>query len=171
MTEKEKIKQYLEFKRIRKSNFYLETGLSNGFLERGKSVGADKIKIIISKYPDLNLNWLILDKGNMIKPKSENSVTVKNSNIFQKNENQNECYHSGEDEGVNLLKKSGTDQCYGCLYRDEIIKALNIALEAKNGEITAKQNEINAIYEILEDKKRTIRRLTEEQGNINKQTG
>ena len=65
MTEKEKIRKYLDYKGISKNKFYLATGLSMGFLDSGKSLGVDKLKIIISIYPDLSLDWLILDRGQM----------------------------------------------------------------------------------------------------------
>lgn len=71
MTEKDKIKQYLEYKGFSKNSFYVKTGLSLGFLDSGKSIGADKVRIIINMYPDLNLDWLILDNGPMIKPVEE----------------------------------------------------------------------------------------------------
>lgn len=66
MNEKEKIKEYLEFKGIAKNKFYTTTGFSVGFLDSGTSIGADKIKTIIDNYPDLNLKWLVLDEGDMI---------------------------------------------------------------------------------------------------------
>lgn len=66
MSEKEKIKLYLEYKGISKNRFYTQTGLSMGFLDSGKSLGADKVRIIINTYPDINLAWLILDKGDML---------------------------------------------------------------------------------------------------------
>lgn len=70
MGEKDKIKRYLECKGISKNKFYTQTGLSMGFLDSGKSLGADKVKIIINTYPDLSLDWLILDEGNMLKTHS-----------------------------------------------------------------------------------------------------
>lgn len=77
MTEKDKIKQYLEYKGFSKNSFYVKTGLSLGFLDSGKSMGADKVRIIINTYPDLNLEWLVLDNGPMIKPeKEETSVNI-----------------------------------------------------------------------------------------------
>ena len=66
MNEKDKIKQYLEYKGISKNRFYNQTGLSVGFLDSGKSLGVDKAKIIINKFPDLSLEWLVMDKGNML---------------------------------------------------------------------------------------------------------
>lgn len=77
MGEKDKIKQYLDYKGISKNKFYTETGLSIGFLDSGKSLGADKVKIIINKYPDLNIDWLVLDKGPMIKQQYESEISIK----------------------------------------------------------------------------------------------
>lgn len=66
MNTKEKIRQYLDYKGKNANQFYSETGLSNGFLHSGKYAGSDKVRIIIETYPDLNLEWLIMDKGEMI---------------------------------------------------------------------------------------------------------
>lgn len=78
MGEKEKIKKYLEYKGISKNKFYVRTGLSVGFLDSGKSLGVDKARIILNIYSDLNPDWLILDKGEMLKPESpETEKTLK----------------------------------------------------------------------------------------------
>lgn len=66
MGEKDKIKQYLDYKGISKNRFYSMTGLSIGFLDSGTSMGADKVKIIINKFPDISIDWLILDRVDMI---------------------------------------------------------------------------------------------------------
>lgn len=66
MTEKEKLKEYLKYKGISKNKFYTRTNLSVGFLDSGRSLGADKVRIIINEFPDLSLNWLVLDCGDMI---------------------------------------------------------------------------------------------------------
>lgn len=66
MTEKEKLKAYLKEKGISKNKFYTITGFSIGFLDSGRSLGADKVKIIINKFPDLSLDWLIMDQGPML---------------------------------------------------------------------------------------------------------
>lgn len=82
MSDKEKIKQYLEYKGISKNKFYTQTGLSVGFLDSGNSLGVDKLRIIISVYSDINLEWLITGKGGMIK--TEQSIyAVDNSAIME----------------------------------------------------------------------------------------
>ncbi|HAD79036.1 MAG TPA: hypothetical protein DCF99_06030 [Flavobacteriaceae bacterium] len=66
MTTKEKVIQYIDYKGISKGDFYKKTGFSNGFLAAGKHIGSDNLKIIIDNYPDLSLEWLVMDKGDMI---------------------------------------------------------------------------------------------------------
>lgn len=77
MNSKERVIKYLEYKGIRKSEFYLSTGLSNGFLDKTNNIGADKLEIIISKYPDINLGWVISGKGEMIlKPGLSDQIRI-----------------------------------------------------------------------------------------------
>lgn len=66
MTDKEIIKQYLDFKGVSKNKFYKKTGLSSSFLDRGDSLGVDKLRLIVDNYPDFNFNLLITGKGAMI---------------------------------------------------------------------------------------------------------
>lgn len=76
----DRIIEYLEYKGISKYKFYKETGLSNGFLDKKGSIGADKCEIIFSHYPDLNLEWLITGQGEKLKEdaKSENFTDLEN---------------------------------------------------------------------------------------------
>lgn len=59
--------QYLEYKAITKYKFYQKTGISNGFLDKKGAIGSDKCEIIISYFPDLNPEWLLTGKGEMLK--------------------------------------------------------------------------------------------------------
>ena len=62
----ERIMQYIEYKGINKNIFYKETGLSNGFLDKVKDIGSSKIEQILNTYDDIEPNWLITGKGEMI---------------------------------------------------------------------------------------------------------
>lgn len=66
MTHKEKVLKYLDFKKITPASFYRSCKFSNGFLDSGKSFGADKLAIILDNYQDLNVNWLLHDEGKML---------------------------------------------------------------------------------------------------------
>ncbi|GAB6009613.1 S24 family peptidase [Dysgonomonas reticulitermitis] len=67
MTDKEKLIKYLEYKGISKNQFYTKTGFSVGFLDKGSSLGVDKLKIVIDNYHDLNLDWFFYDDSEMLK--------------------------------------------------------------------------------------------------------
>ena len=61
ISDKEKILQFLELKGVSKNSFYKKTGLSVGFLDSGKSLGVDKLRIIIDNYPDFDPMLLLTD--------------------------------------------------------------------------------------------------------------
>lgn len=63
----DRIMQLIDFKGINKSKFYKETGLSNGFLDKVKDIGASKIEDILKTYPEISPEWLLTGKGEMLK--------------------------------------------------------------------------------------------------------
>jgi hypothetical protein len=71
MGARERILQFVEYKRISKSRFYKETGLSNGFLDKNNNPCVDKVEQIIYIYPELNPEWLITGKGSMLRQPQE----------------------------------------------------------------------------------------------------
>lgn len=76
MGAKGRLLEFLEFKRVKKAEFYKQTGLSNGFLDKNNNISSDNIAIIISNYNDINLNWLIMGEGDMLTSESEHSVST-----------------------------------------------------------------------------------------------
>ena len=74
MTSIDRTLQFIGFKGIKKSSFYKNTGLSNGYLDKVKELGADKILSIISFYTELNIEWLITGEGEMLKQESNNET-------------------------------------------------------------------------------------------------
>jgi len=60
-----RILQLIKYKGINKRKFYIETGLSNGFLDKVKDIGGSKIEQILITYPDINPEWLLTGNGNM----------------------------------------------------------------------------------------------------------
>lgn len=61
-----RILQIIDYKGINRRKFYIETGLSNGFLDKVKDVGASKIEQILRIYPEISPEWLITGKGHML---------------------------------------------------------------------------------------------------------
>lgn len=65
MTSSRRMLDYIEFKGIKKTNFYKITGLSNGYLDKVSEIGSDKIASILNYFPSLNTYWLITGNGSM----------------------------------------------------------------------------------------------------------
>ena len=64
---KQNILQYLEFKGVSKYEFYQKTGISNGILSQLNGISEDNLLRFLSYYTDVNTEWLLTGKGNMIK--------------------------------------------------------------------------------------------------------
>ncbi|SMG35819.1 S24 family peptidase [Sphingobacterium psychroaquaticum] len=64
----DRILQLIDFKGINKSQFYKQTGLSNGFLDKVKDIGSSKLENILKTYTDISAEWLLTGNGSMIKP-------------------------------------------------------------------------------------------------------
>jgi hypothetical protein len=65
-----RLKKYIDFKGISTAGFERSIGMSNASfgksLKNGGTIGADKLEIILKVYPDLNVNWLISGRGEML---------------------------------------------------------------------------------------------------------
>ena len=138
MDEKEKIKQYLNSKGVSKNSFYQKTGFAIGFLDSGKSLGADKLETIIDNYPDLSLEWLVLGKGDMIKPTTitnGSGVVISGDNNTNNNNVDNRQYYS---DSPDVLKAQ--------------IEILDERIKEKDAQIKEKDAQINKLLSILSQK-------------------
>lgn len=66
-TQKERIIQFIDYKGISKNKFYIETGISNGVLDKKSGLSMDTIEKFYSTYPEINPEWLLTGKGEMLK--------------------------------------------------------------------------------------------------------
>lgn len=64
---KERILQFIDYKNLSKNKFYKETGLANGILDKNSGLSAESIEKIYSKYPEINLHWLLTGEGDMLR--------------------------------------------------------------------------------------------------------
>jgi len=58
--------QYLDYKGVSQREFTRNCDMSEGVLRRGKNIGSGYLKKIKTKYPDLNMSWVLFDSGEMI---------------------------------------------------------------------------------------------------------
>ncbi|AVM49332.1 transcriptional regulator [Capnocytophaga sp. oral taxon 878] len=97
---KERILQFIEYKRLSKNKFYKETGLSNGILDKQGGISSDSLEKIYCVYPEINLDWLLTGKGEMLK--KEGLVQQAHNNISS-TITQHQTIHAPED--YETLKK------------------------------------------------------------------
>lgn len=71
---KERILQYLDYKRIKKNKFYTLTGIANGTLDKNSGLSSDSIEKIVKVFPEINLRWLITGDGNMLLTEDKSEV-------------------------------------------------------------------------------------------------
>lgn len=78
---KERILQFIDYKGFSKNKFYKETGLSNGILDKKSGLTSESIEKIYSKYPEINIEWLLTGKGEMLRTSSQNISQNGNTNV------------------------------------------------------------------------------------------
>ena len=76
---KERILQFIEYKNISKNKFYIETGISNGTLDKKSGLSMESVEKFYSTYNEVNPEWILTGKGSMLK-----------SDLVKKNDSVNE---------------------------------------------------------------------------------
>lgn len=78
MKTKDRLKEFVRFLNMGQNSFEKEVGIANGYLaSKSQTISSDTIEKVTSKYPNLNLEWLLTGKGEMLK---NSGVSVGNNN-------------------------------------------------------------------------------------------
>ncbi len=80
----QRILTFIAYKNMSKTQFYKDTGLSNGFLDKVKDIGVSKLERILNTYPEINMEWILLGEGEMIKSTEEDAISEE---VLKKNLN------------------------------------------------------------------------------------
>lgn len=78
-TQKQRILQFIDYKGISKNKFYIETGISNGVLDKKSGLSMETIEKFYSTYPEINPEWLLTGEGEMLK---ETAPTKESKNLI-----------------------------------------------------------------------------------------
>lgn len=125
MNINDKIINYLDYKGVSQRQFTSLCKLSEGVLRRGKNIGSGYLKVIKTNYPDLNMNWLLFDEGEMIKKqKLEEDDLAFSYNLEIEEQRVNEMEGMYNDELLMLQRKLIETQ-------EELIKAKQNIIELK----------------------------------------
>jgi hypothetical protein len=69
----DRLDKFMKYKGLNDNKITVSTGISNGLIGKGRLRGAlsqESISKILYTYPDLDANWLLTGKGNMLKSDS-----------------------------------------------------------------------------------------------------
>jgi len=116
MTVKDRIKAYCKAEKMTVSAFEEAIGASNGYVNAiSKSIGLDKLNTIVEKFSNLDIEWLLTGRGEMLKtnrilgnntsivPSSEQDKDTKNISIKQGNKAPAAHPTSNPKEGIPLI--------------------------------------------------------------------
>jgi len=84
---KKRMLETIENKGISKYQFYQNTGITRGVLDKETGISEDNIAKYIAYYPDINLEWLITGKGTMLKDGNtelKKTITLDNADYLRK---------------------------------------------------------------------------------------
>lgn len=71
LNTKERLLYYIESKNISKNKFYTLTGVSNGVLDKKSELSISTIEKIYYTFPELSLEWILFEKGEMLRENIE----------------------------------------------------------------------------------------------------
>lgn len=73
---KERIVQFIDFKKITKNKFCEKNLFSNSFFNNDSAISSDKLLNIFRNYPELNMDWVITGRGEMITKTTEKDLAI-----------------------------------------------------------------------------------------------
>lgn len=82
---KERLIHILEIKNISRNKFYQDTGVAYGILSQKNELKCDTLVKFITYFPDVNIEWILLGKGEILRKDGENlSENVENFVVSEK---------------------------------------------------------------------------------------
>lgn len=81
MTVKDRLQKFIAYSNLSNKAFENKCGLGNGFVSKvGDSIRREKLELISNSFPELNIDWIINEKGEMLKP-NQTIGDISNSNV------------------------------------------------------------------------------------------
>lgn len=78
MSVKNRLKEFITCHGLTTSAFEKSIGASNGYVNSiTKGIGGDKLLLLLEKYPKINIEWLLIGKGKMLKEKENENTNYK----------------------------------------------------------------------------------------------
>lgn len=117
---KERVLYFTDYKDFAKEKFFEELGVTYGNFKgkaKEKALSSDILAKIVSKYPEINPEWLLTGKGPMLKSEPQPAVSSPQPQ-------ENDKYISSLEKQIALLEKNNALQERENAYLSEKIKNL-----------------------------------------------
>lgn len=136
MTVKERLIEFIKYKDLSFRQFEFHVGLANGYITALKAnIGSDKLQMIIEKYPDLNIEWLLSGHGSMLKQNSpiimargNTATSIGNNN----NVNAGNIANGVDAKLLEVIKRQDEDIKISRKHIDDLISIIK-DMQGKNG--------------------------------------
>lgn len=156
VTIKERLVQFLDYLRIGQNKFETKVGISIGYVNKVKnSIGSEVIEKIANTYPELNINWLVMEKGSMLLPEGEN-LSENKSNLAKQNDLEER--NSSIDE---LIKQKVKEAIM-----ENIPAIISAVMEGMNKQMDGQNQVINKQLDMLQEVIRSLADLNTKSENI-----
>jgi predicted ribosome quality control (RQC) complex YloA/Tae2 family protein len=137
MNVKERLKKFIKSIDMTTTAFEESLNVANGYINSiSKSIGIDKVAIILEKYPNLNLEWLFTGRGEMEKKTIPITQNQSNEDLDKFELNESEYI-------ISLKKQIGTQDELLNLYREKI------NFYEKRGTIESRLEEVEGSIEMF----------------------
>lgn len=83
----ERLDKFMKYKGLNDNRITVEVGISNGLIGKARKRGSlsqDNISKILYTYSDLDANWLMTGKGNMLKGKDREQVVAEPAHTYRR---------------------------------------------------------------------------------------
>jgi transcriptional regulator with XRE-family HTH domain len=156
MTVKERLIEYLKSKKISKSDFGKAIGVSNAYVTSiRKSIDKDKLRSIASKYPDLNINWLLYGEGEMLRNSDtfHNNQAIVGDNNVQTGNNSNVDNRQYYSDSPDVLRAQIAEKDLLLKEKDERLREKDERLREKDERLREKDEYIAELKELIQELK------------------
>jgi hypothetical protein len=75
---RDKLLKYCELHNMKKNEFHIRAGLSNGFLDKNSGITTDSLAKILKAFPDIDVTWLLIG-DELIQPSNVKSGDFSNN--------------------------------------------------------------------------------------------
>jgi transcriptional regulator with XRE-family HTH domain len=81
----DRLKLFIKSQGMGQTKFEEMVGFSRGYISKSKSsIGAEKLSNIVKVFPNLNLDWLIMEKGEMLNTSCPSNLNSQTADIMDK---------------------------------------------------------------------------------------